>query len=156
MSGEETVFLISGTIGDDPDIHSVFGTREKAEAALADLDPNEGYQIVETEVSRGSGDPDWRRRTVMQVMAKTVPVRAFHQKIAINALIRMALTNGPTSKTTEPLNNATIVEQLGSNLTKDEGRKVAEILVMLAGKAVAEDGVWNDLLEGFKTREGAQ
>jgi hypothetical protein len=154
MTEAERVFLVSRTVGDDEttDLHSAYRTREEAEAALAELDPQDGYQIVESAL-QGPPPPDWRRRTVMQIMPKTVPVRAFHQKIAINALIRMALTNGPTSETTEPLNEA-IQTQLGS-LTDAEGRKVAEILIMLAGKAVIEDAVWNDLLGGFKVREGA-
>jgi len=57
-------FVLSRTVGDKTTVHSAHRTREEAQAALADIDPQEGYSIIES----GTGYRSRTQMTIRQAM----------------------------------------------------------------------------------------
>jgi len=67
------------------------------------------------------------------------PTTPDEQEAAMDTFVRMALTNdqGPLS--------SSLADMLGT-LPREAGKRVGTILIMLAGKAVPDDGDWREIL----------
>src|SRR5215208_6641350 len=80
-----------------------------------------------------------RSRVTLMTLKPTTPE---DQTQAIAMLIRMALTSE------EALMTPALIAMLES-LPLEAGKQVAKIIIMLASKAVSDDGAWHELLGEF-------